>query len=58
MLKLFVIAQFTSDDERSATNVFCESQFVSIKAQGDKEYEFHGFTYKPGYQAVKDEDSD
>ena len=42
----------------SAANVFCKSQFVSIKAQGDKEDEFHGFTYKPGYQAVKDEDSD
>ena len=39
----------------SAANVFCKSQFVSIKAQGDNEDEYQGFTYKPGYQAVKDE---
>jgi hypothetical protein len=42
----------------SAANVFCKSQFVSIKAQGDKEDEYQGFTYKPGYQALKDQDEE
>jgi len=39
----------------SDTNICFKSQFVSIKAQGDNEDEYQGFTYKPGYQAVKDE---
>ena len=39
-----------------ATHVFCKSQFVPIKAQGTED-DYQGFTYTPGYHALKDEDT-